>query len=53
MDGSLSLKDAHAATIVIEDAILSIISPADVTVHMEPVEMPKISPKKQKTGAKI
>ena len=40
MDGSLSLKDAHAATILIEDAILAIISPADVTVHMEPAEVP-------------
>jgi cation diffusion facilitator family transporter len=38
MDGNLSLKDAHAATIVIENAIMNIVSPADVTVHMEPAE---------------
>ena len=38
MDGNLTLKDAHAATIVIENAIMNVVSPADVTVHMEPAE---------------
>ena len=40
MDGSVTLKEAHAATEVIEDAILKEISPADVTVHVEPAEIP-------------
>ncbi len=40
MDGSVTLKEAHAATELIEDAILKEISPADVTVHVEPAEIP-------------
>jgi cation diffusion facilitator family transporter len=49
MDGNVTLKDAHAATVVIEDAILKEISPADVTVHVEPAETPKPFERKQKT----
>jgi len=45
MDGNLTLKDAHAATLVIEDAILDIIPMADVTVHMEPVDAPPRRPR--------
>jgi divalent metal cation (Fe/Co/Zn/Cd) transporter len=41
MDGSVTLKEAHAATEVIENAILKEISPADVTVHVEPAGIPK------------
>ena len=52
MNGNLPLSEAHAATEVIENAILAIISPADVTVHMEPAEMPDIPQKKLKTKAK-
>jgi cation diffusion facilitator family transporter len=52
MDGSLSLQEAHAATEVIEDAILKEVSPADVTVHVEPAEKQKIPKKSQKTKAK-
>ena len=48
MDGSLPLKEAHAATVVIEDAILAIIFPADVTVHMEPAEAPALVSKRKK-----
>jgi cation diffusion facilitator family transporter len=36
MDGSLTLNEAHAATELIEAAILKEVSPADVTVHVEP-----------------
>jgi ferrous-iron efflux pump FieF len=43
MDGSVTLKEAHSATEVIEDAILKEISPADVTVHVEPAGTPKKS----------
>jgi len=42
MDGSVTLKEAHAATEVIEDAILKEVSPADVTVHVEPAEALKV-----------
>ena len=52
MNGNLPLSEAHAATEVIENAILAIISPADVTVHMEPAEMPDIPQKKLKTKAR-
>jgi cation diffusion facilitator family transporter len=52
MNGDLTLSEAHAATEVIEKVILAIISPADVTVHMEPAKLPKISPKKLKTKTK-
>jgi cation diffusion facilitator family transporter len=48
MDGSVTLKEAHAATEVIEDAILKEISPADVTVHVEPADIPKIPIRKTK-----
>ena len=43
MDGSLPLKEAHATTEAIENAILKEISPADVTVHVEPAETPNPS----------
>jgi cation diffusion facilitator family transporter len=52
MNGDLTLKEAHAATEVIEDAILAIVAPADVTVHMEPADPPKAATKKPKTKAK-
>jgi cation diffusion facilitator family transporter len=48
MDGGVSLRDAHATTEVIEDAILKEISPADVTVHVEPANLPKITTRKLK-----
>jgi cation diffusion facilitator family transporter len=38
MNGSLSLREAHAATIEIENAVMKIVSPADVIVHVEPDE---------------
>jgi len=41
MDGNCTLNEAHAATEVIEKAIHAIISPADITVHVEPVRMAK------------
>jgi len=47
MDGSVTLKEAHAATELIEDAILKEISPADVTVHVEPAEILAKPPRKQ------
>jgi divalent metal cation (Fe/Co/Zn/Cd) transporter len=47
MDGNWTLNEAHATTEVIEKAIHAIISPADITVHVEPVEMVK-SPIKKK-----
>jgi cation diffusion facilitator family transporter len=47
MNGDMSLRDAHAATIVIEQAIMKIVSPADVTVHMEPAADPASIPKKE------
>jgi cation diffusion facilitator family transporter len=46
MDGSVTLQEAHAATEVIEDAILKEISPADVTVHVEPADTLMVSGKK-------
>jgi cation diffusion facilitator family transporter len=52
MDGSVTLMEAHAATEVIEDAILKEISPADVTVHVEPARTPKISKPKLKPKSK-
>jgi cation diffusion facilitator family transporter len=47
MDGSVTLKEAHAATEVIEDAILEVITPADVTVHVEPAEIPPAPSRKK------
>jgi cation diffusion facilitator family transporter len=46
MDGNVSLKNAHAATEEIEGAILKVISPADVTVHVEPAETPSLRSRK-------
>jgi cation diffusion facilitator family transporter len=48
MDGNLTLNAAHAATELIEKAIHTVISPADVTVHVEPSEPPKTPTKKIK-----
>ncbi len=48
MNGNVTLKDAHAATEVIEDAILKEISPADVTVHVEPADVPVVRTTKRK-----
>lgn len=39
MDGNCTLKEAHTATEVIEKAIHAIISPADITVHVEPAQV--------------
>ncbi|HEY5158895.1 MAG TPA: cation diffusion facilitator family transporter, partial [Anaerolineales bacterium] len=49
MDGNCTLNEAHAATEVIEKAIHAIISPADITVHVEPARMAKepLPPKKR------
>ncbi len=47
MDGSVTLKEAHAATERIERAIQKHIAMADVTVHVEPAESGKIKPKKR------
>jgi len=47
MDGNCTLNEAHAATEVIENAIHAIISPADITVHVEPVQAPRV-PQKNK-----
>ena len=41
MNGSVTLNQAHAATELIEKAILKEVSPADVTVHVEPTVEPK------------
>ncbi len=49
MDGSVTLQEAHAATELIETAILKVISPADVTVHVEPAETPRQTARKRKT----
>jgi cation diffusion facilitator family transporter len=48
MDGNSTLNDAHAATEVIEKAIHSIITPVDITVHVEPVETLKAPPIKKR-----
>ncbi len=52
MDGSVTLKDAHSATEVIEIAILKEISPAAGTVHGEPAGTPKQSRKRLKPKTK-
>ena len=39
MDGNCTLNEAHTATEVIEKAIHAIISPADITVHVEPAQV--------------
>jgi cation diffusion facilitator family transporter len=52
MDGNVPLIEAHAATEAIEDAILKEISPADVTVHVEPFSAPRVSRKNLKPGKK-
>ena len=38
MNGDVSLNVAHATTELIEDAILKVVAPADVTVHVEPAD---------------
>jgi len=50
MDGDCSLNEAHAATEAIERAIHKIIQPADVTVHVEPVDAPDGPRRKRRTG---
>jgi cation diffusion facilitator family transporter len=49
MDGNCSLNKAHAATEVIERAIHKIISPVDITVHVEPVEVEKLPASSRKS----
>jgi cation diffusion facilitator family transporter len=44
MDGNCTLDEAHAATEVIEKAIHAIISPTDITVHVEPAGVSTIPP---------
>ncbi len=41
MDGNCTLNEAHAATEVIEKEIHAIVSPADITVHVEPADAVK------------
>ena len=53
MDGNWTLNEAHAATEVIEKAIHAIISPADITVHVEPVETEKTRMKKKINRTKV
>jgi cation diffusion facilitator family transporter len=53
MDGSCTLNEAHAATEVIEKAIRGIISPADITVHVEPAKMAKEPPPPKKKAGKV
>jgi cation diffusion facilitator family transporter len=48
MDGRVTLQEAHAATELIEAAIQKVVSPADVTVHVEPAEAPKPPARKSK-----
>jgi cation diffusion facilitator family transporter len=50
MDGNCTLNEAHAATEVIEKAIRAIISPADITVHVEPVKLGNIPGKSQNSN---
>jgi cation diffusion facilitator family transporter len=50
MDGKSTLNEAHAATEVIEKAIHAIITPVDVTVHVEPAAQGKAPPKRSKSG---
>lgn len=38
MDGDMPIREAHAATEVIEEKVRAIVPDADVTVHMEPAE---------------
>jgi cation diffusion facilitator family transporter len=48
MDGNCTLNEAHAATEVIEKAIHAVVSPADITVHVEPVKIQKPPLKRSK-----
>jgi cation diffusion facilitator family transporter len=52
MDGNLTLTQAHAATEVIENAVQAIVSPSDVTVHVEPAEGKQSSPRRTRKIAK-
>ena len=52
MDGNCTLNEAHAATEVIENAIHAIVSPADITVHVEPAEILEPPAKKLKWNKK-
>jgi cation diffusion facilitator family transporter len=51
MNGNSTLNDAHAATEIIEKEIHAIISPADITVHVEPSEVPKLPRKSRKKNS--
>jgi len=53
MDGNCTLNEAHAATELIENAIHAIISPADITVHVEPARMAKKAPPPKKKVGKV
>ena len=53
MDGSCTLNEAHAATEVIEKAIHAVISPADITVHVEPARTVKESQHPKKRTGKV
>src|SRR5512136_2025494 len=46
MNGNLTLNAAHDATETIENAVRELISPADVTVHVEPAKGKMKSPNK-------
>lgn len=48
MNGNVTLNEAHAATEIIEKAIHGIVSPADITVHVEPANLAAIQSKIQK-----
>ncbi|MGD0879513.1 MAG: cation transporter dimerization domain-containing protein [Anaerolineales bacterium] len=52
MDGTVTLKDAHSATEVIENANLKEISLADVTVHVKPAGTLKLSRKNPRPKTK-
>jgi cation diffusion facilitator family transporter len=52
MDGTCSLNEAHAATEKIEHVIQTIIQSADVTVHVEPAEVPSDPPRKWRKPGK-
>jgi cation diffusion facilitator family transporter len=53
MDGNMTLRDAHAATMVIEDAILEVVPMADVTVHMEPTGAQQRQKRVKKANKKL
>lgn len=52
MNGNVSLNKAHATTEAIEEAIMKEVSPADVTVHVEPAELSESTPLKSRKKRK-